>query len=287
MKKYPALAVLLAALFVVPSAWAQEDHPLCGQSINGSTGLFSIPSGRIGWERLNGFGLDLGYRAVMNKSGTAHIPAITMSLFKWVEVSSAFDIQPAIKFAGEEQKNNDLIFGAKLRMPTNVSNPKNPAIALGVSGQFLNLNNKDYQYNVFQPYAAISYGGTFFNMTAETTVVFGKTLLAGGPNNTDFDFGMGFDIILFPDVLQNTVHWIIDFANFDYSHNSWPNNVYAGSGPATYRGIVNTGLRIDLGSFPALSEIKLMLDFVFNDLFDYENRSFTIGAAFGFPILNK
>ena len=286
MKKYAALAGLLTALFIIPSSWAQEISSLTGQSMNGSTGLFSIPSGHIGWEKSGNFGMDFGYRIIMNQGGAAQIPAITMSLFKWVEVSAAMDFQPKIKIADDKDDgNNDLLFGIKLRMPTNISETNNPAIALGTNIQVINVNNQDYHYNVFQPYVAISYAGTFFSMRAETTVVFGKTFFNGYPkNNYDFDFGMGFDLILFPETFQSAVHWVTDFANFSYSDNSWPNALVYRSDAATYRGVVNTGIRVDLASFPSLSKIKLIVDLIFNDVFDGENRSFTVGAIFGFSV---
>ncbi|MCL2179714.1 MAG: hypothetical protein FWB83_01170, partial [Treponema sp.] len=96
------------------------------------------------------------------------------------------------------------------------------------------------------------------------------------------DFGMGFDIILFPDVFGNAVHWIIDFANFSYSDNAWTNNLTHGTGSAWHRGILNTGFRIDLSTIPGMNHFKVLLDLIFNDLFDAGSRSFTVGAVFGF-----
>jgi len=281
MKNFLVLACLLyAALINIPSVPA-----LNGQSMNGSTGLYSLPSGRIGWETADNFGLDFGYRAVINNDyGIAHIPALTASLFKWVELSAAFDFQPIINL-GKEYKNDDLLFGIKLKLPTNISNSKNPAVALGGNIQLLNIDNEDFSYNSYQPYVAITYIGAFFNMTAETTVVFGKTFYSGGPqNNSNIDFGMGFDLILFPDVFRNAVHWIIDFANFSYSDNSWPNHQFYHT-PLWWRGILNTGFRIDLSVTPALSKYKFLVDLVFNDLFDAGARSFTAGVVFGFSDL--
>jgi hypothetical protein len=236
-----------------------------GQSLNGSTGLYSIPTGRIGWET-GDVGLDLGYRAIINNdAGTAHIPALTLSLFQWVEISAAYDLQPYTD-------NNDLLFGLKIKLPA-----KNTAIALGTSFQIINVGNDYYSYNAFQPYIAVTYSGSVFTMNAETTLVFGKTFYSGGPkNNSNIDFGMGFDLILFPDVFGNAVHWIIDFANFSYSDNAWPAD-------QKYRGVLNMGARIDLSVIPALNKYKLIVDLIFNDLFDDGQRSFTIGAVFGIP----
>ena len=287
MKKFFALAGILSAVMInIPSAIAQTVSSLNGQSMNGSTGLYSIPSGHIGWE--NGdFGLDLGYRAIINNnSGIAHVPSLTASLFKLVEISAVFDFQPALDYAGNH-KNDDLILGVKFKLPTNISDSKNPSIAIGGNVQLINItniaNNKNYSYNAYQPYLAVTYTGAFFNMSAQTTLVFGKTFYSGGPeNNSDIDFGMGFDLILFPDVFNDAVHWIIDFANFSYSDNSWPNSFYHGSGPSWYRGILNTGFRIDLSSFSVFSKFKFLVDLVFNDLFDAGGRSFTVGTVFGF-----
>ncbi|MCL2067375.1 MAG: hypothetical protein FWG99_07925 [Treponema sp.] len=286
-KPFVTVCLFLSVLIFIPCVAAQET--LKGQSLNGSTGLYSIPTGRIGWERTSDLGLDFGYRAIINDSGITHIPSVALSLFKWIEISTALDLQPRIdvfeRGQRREQRNEDLLFGLKIRLPTNVNNPRNPAVALGLNAQLINFLNNNFEYKAFQPYIAITYLGAFFAMPAETTVVIGKTFYHGYPtNNTDVDFGMGFDLVLFPDVFGNFVHWIIDIANFDYSDNSWPNNMYKGTGPAWYRGIVNTGIRVDLASIPALKNFKFVLDFAFNDLFDQTSRSFTIGAVFGFSI---
>jgi hypothetical protein len=306
MKKFCFFLFAAAALAFVPAIFAQTS--LNGQSLNGSTGLYSIPSGRIGWERSSDLGLDFGYRAVINDNGTAHIPSVTMSLFKWIEFSTAFDIQPDIDVLKrkydengvprnywETQKNDDLLFGIKVQLPTNIKNRKNPAVALGSNIQVINIADDDgkaisygdYVYSAFQIYIAATYAGTFFALPSETTVTIGKTLYAGGPdNNSNIDFGMGFDLNLFPDVFKGFVHWIIDFANFDYSDNAWPNRLVYATGPAWYRGNMSTGFRIDMSAIPVLSEFKFAIDLIFNDLFDDYNRSFTAGAVFGFSILD-
>jgi len=274
MKKTIAFAVFFAALINAHFVMAQTDSSLNGQSMNGSTGLYSIPTGHLGWEKGGNFGLDLGYRAVINNYDSAtHIPAVTMSLFKWVEISSAVDIQPDL------YRNNDLLFGLKVRLPTK----KNTAIALGGNVQFLNISNESNNYNAYQPYVAITYMGNFFSMSTETTVVFGKTFYSGGPkNNSNIDFGMGFDMALFPNVFKNVLHWVIDFANFNYSDNSWPNNNEYYHSSSMWRGILNTGLRINMSAIPALSRYKFLFDVAFNDLFDAGARSITLGAVFGF-----
>ena len=274
----------------VPFA-AAETPSLKGQSFSGATGLYSIPTGRIGWEKTANFGLDFGYRGIFNDAGNAHIPSFTISLFKWVELSAAFDIQKEIMGVSkngrlEPQDNDDLLLGVKVQLPT-----QNQAVAIGTNVQFINLFNDTFprnaRYNAIQPYLAVTFPGTFFKMPAETTIVFGKTFYTGDPyNNSNIDLGMGFDLLLFPDVFGNLVHLIIDFANFSYSDNAWPNRLVQGTGPAWYRGIFNTGFRIDMASIPALSKIKFVIDFVFVDLFDDGHRSISVGAVFGIPLGN-
>jgi hypothetical protein len=273
------ISVFLGSIFAPLPLAAQSPN---SQSLNGSTGLYSIPTGRIGWETSN-LGLDFGYRAVINNDmDTSHIPALTVSLLKIFELSAAFDIQPDIWYF-EDQGNHDLLFGLKIMIPTK----GNTSIAVGCSLQLINVSNEhDFDYNAYQPYVAFTYPGSFFKMPAETTVVFGKTFYSGGPdNNSNIDFGMGFDLILFPDALGKAVHLIIDFANFSYSDNSWPNTSFYHSGPAWYRGVLNTGFRIDLSTIPQLSKVKFVIDFIFNDLFDAGQRSFTVGAVFGVNVM--
>jgi len=283
-KTFFFFCLLSFSLIFIPLASAQASSGFRGQSISGATGLYSIPSGRIGWEGTKDFAIDIGYRAVINTDrGTAHIPAITLTMLKWLELSAAFDIQPKIdyNYHNLEQDNEDLLLGLKLKLPTAATT----AVAIGGNVQLINIANEDFGYTAYQPYIAITYSGKFFSMPADTTIVFGKTFYSGYPNNnSNIDFGMGFDIILFPDVFKNAVHWIIDFSNFSYSDNAWPNHLVHGTGPAWYRGVLNTGFRIDLASIPALSKNKFLLDFVFNDLFDDWERSFTVGVVFGFEL---
>jgi len=284
MKNIFTLTCLLFALLInIPSVMAQNVSsvsPLNSQSMNGSTGLYSIPTGHVGWETRGNFGMDFGYRAVINNdSGVAHIPAITISLFKMLEISTAYDAQPNHYNNQDYEKNDDLLFGIKFRLPTG----KNTAIAIGTNVHLLNFAHDDNDYQAYQPYVAVTYSGRFFNMPADTTFVIGKTFYSGGPDiNSDIDFGMGFDLILFPDVFKDVVHWIIDFSNFSYSDDAWPNYWGFHTGAAWWRGILNTGFRINLSAIPALNKFKFVIDIAFNDLFDHGQRSFTTGVVFGF-----
>jgi hypothetical protein len=92
MKNFRTFLLILTAGLAV-SALSAQTSSLKGMSLNGATGLYSIPSGRIGWERTSDLGLDLGYHAIIDNKAT-HIPKVALSLFKWVELSAAFDIQP-------------------------------------------------------------------------------------------------------------------------------------------------------------------------------------------------
>ncbi|MDR2371032.1 MAG: hypothetical protein LBD71_06100 [Treponema sp.] len=305
--------VLFCSLFLAAVA-LNAQNSFNGINFGGATGLYSIPTGRIGWERSANVGLDFGYHAIINNHdyrpnrgnewGIAGIGNVTASLFKWMELSFAFDIQPNFSYwvpAGpggfnefKAQKNNDFILGYKVQLPTNIKNPDFPAIALGGNVQFNNAGDYDwFSYTALQFYAAATYSSAFFTMPAETTLVIGKTFTidaqtrfgANIANNSDIDFGMGFDLILLPDILRNYIHWIIDYSNFGYGANSWPNTVSPETSSPWYRGILNTGIRVDLAMIPALSKFKFIVDLTLNDLFDHDSRAFAVGLVFGLPVV--
>ena len=268
------IVFLLAALGIqgleAQSQSGNSGNSLKGMSLNGSTGLYSIPTGRIGWERTRDIGLDLGYHAIITDGQATHIPKASVSLFKWVEVSAAFDIQPD-GYLGND-RGTDFIGGAKIQFPFTKT-----AIALGGNFQSLNfLSGDDSGYNAGQVYVAVTYAGQFFSWPAETTVVVGKTFGRNSPN-WNIDYGMGFDLVLLPNILDRYVHWITDFSNFSYS-------VEAFGADPVYRGVVNTGLRVDLSLIPALSKFKFVIDVLVTDVFD-KTRAFSVGAVFGIPIL--
>ena len=265
----------LIALLGVPVMEAQS---LKGMSLNGSTGLYSIPSGRIGWEQSSDFGLDLGYHAIINEGTATHIPKLSMSLFKFKELSAVFDVQP-YRYRTHDRES-DFIGGIKIQFPLT-----NTGIALGGNIQALNIDHSDHsdhpeytryhRYNAGQVYVAVTYAGEFFTMPAETTVVLGKTFVEDR-TDSNIDFGMGFDMVLFPSVFQHFLHWITDFSNFSYS-------VEAFGADGGSRGVLNTGIRFDLAAIPALSKFKFIIDVLMADAFD-DNRSFSVGAVFGIPI---
>lgn len=272
MKKIIVLFVLVSFTLAPIMAQARRQNTstvIRGQSLNGSTGLYTVSTGRIGWEDSKDLALDLGYRAIINNAGTVHIPSVTMSLFKMIELSAAYDIQPDLSAS---YSNDDLLFGLKIQLPT-----RNTAIALGASIQLIDFSDTGSR-NRYQPYIAITYPGTFFSMSAETTMVIGKTFYSERENNSDIDFGMGFDLVLLPDIFNGIIHLIIDFANFAYSSDPWPRGIL-------HRGVFNAGFRFDLSRMPVFSKYKVILDAAFNDILDDGSRSFTVGVVFGLPLM--
>jgi hypothetical protein len=112
-------------------------------------------------------------------------------------------------------------------------------------------------------------------MPSETSLVVGKTFRETGDSN--IDFGMGFDLILLPNVFQNYIHWITDFANFQYSVDPW-------KADAMSRGVLNTGIRFDIAALPALSKYKFVVDLMITDCFDDHQRAFSFGLTAGLPL---
>ncbi|AEJ19048.1 hypothetical protein [Gracilinema caldarium] len=252
------LVSFVLVIGLIPTISAQS---LKGMSLNGSTGLISIPNGRIGWEKSADIGVDLGYHGIFEDSEIAHIGAASVSLFKRVELSFAYDNQ-----IGDD--NGDTLIGGKIQLPTSGT-----AVAVGTNFQMLQQGGSSS--NATQIYLAATYPSTFFNMPAETTVVVGKTFIKDS-NDSNIDFGMGFDLLLFPKVFQNYIHWITDFSNFSYSVQAVGSNAYQ-------RGSLNTGIRIDLAASPSLRKYKFVIDAMLTDALD-TNRAFTLGFAAGIPI---
>jgi hypothetical protein len=265
MKKYCgflAAVILFAALS--PGLDAQTKS-LKGMNLNGATGLYSIPTGRIGWERSADIGIDFGYHTIFDDK-INHIPALGISLFKWVELSLAFDVQPDIG----DNNEDDLLLGFKVQLPTTST-----AVAVGGNFQAINMGD-DTDETALQLYVAVTYPATFFGMPSETSLVVGKTFIADH-SDSNIDFGMGFDLILLPDIFQNYIHWITDFANFQYSLDSWKSNAYS-------RGVINTGIRVDIAAAPALSKYKFVVDVMITDCFDDDERALSLGLSAGIPL---
>jgi hypothetical protein len=245
---------------------------LDGMTMNGATGLYTVPTGRIGWGQRTDLGIDGGVTYdFFNKNPIARA---AFSLFKWVELTTAFDFQGQRKDPGD---NFDYLIGMKLQFPTTTT-----ALALGGNLQLIHdaahpdQNDKIPLSPAGQVYLAFSFPSQFFGMTAETSLALGYTFREHMTSN--IDYGMGFDLSLFPDLFQNCIHWITDFSNFSYSID--PLGVRA-----DYRGSLNTGIRIDIGAIPLLNRFKIMMDITATDILDEGNRSFLIGAVFGAAIL--
>ena len=260
--------MFIIALIGVSSLGAQVSS-LKGMSFNGATGLYSIPSARIGWEHSSNFGMDLGYHAMIDSGSSSHIPKMSLSLFNWVEIHGAFDIQPDGYITATN--GSDFMAGAKIRFPVT-----NTALALGGNIQRLNIVNDNYAFNAQQIYLAVTYSGSFFDAPAETTVVLGKTFREN-TSDTNLDFGMGFDLLLLPRHFGGVVHWITDFANFSYSVEAFGANAWN-------RGVLNTGVRLDLSVIPPFRRYKFVVDFLLTDAFD-TNRAFSVGIVFGVPFV--
>ena len=261
MKK---LSVLFTALvFVLPLA-AQNDA-LNSMSLNGATGIYVVPTARVGFSDAD-IGFNAGYHTNFFKPLNGdwdmnHLLKANLSLFKMVELSGTFDVQPE-----PPDDNNDLIIGVKFQLPFG-----SVPIAFGFNYQRLNLGRENSRHWAFQVYGAITYHADLFSWPSETTLVIGHTF-SEDDSNSNIDFGMGFDLILLPKYFGNFVHFLIDFANFSYSYNPWGADAWG-------RGVFNTGLRFDLGRIKALNKFNFAVDIFLADAFD--SRDFGSGRSFG------
>jgi hypothetical protein len=277
MKIFQTRGLICALILVISAAGfapAQE-----GMGFNGVAGLYVVPTGSIGWERETNLGIDMGVSYNFQKKNP--MAKIGFSIFKWLEVTGAFDFQPDVSAYGNEETGNnfDYIMGLKIQLPTT-----NTAIALGGNLQLLHPSYGPWDSGgevdirkAGQLYASATYSGSLFGMPTDTTIALGYTFVEGS-SHSDIDFGMGFDMVLFPDVFQKYLHALIDFSNFSYSVD--PLGI-----DTAYRGSLNTGFRIDIGAAPALKKIKLMVDIIATDILDDGNRSFVLGLVFGGAVL--
>lgn len=258
------ITTLVVSLFLATGAYGQST--IKGMSLNGTTGLIATPTAQIGWEHSTDLGLNLGYHWVKPDGDTAsNIPKVSLSLFRKAELAIAYDSM------GPSSGNKGAFLGSGKFQFFN----KGPsATAIGANIQMIEKGSKDFQ--AFQIYLAATYGGQFFGMPATTTVVFGKTFGDKGLDirSGNIDFSMGFELTLFPKVLQGHVQWINDFSNYSYSA--------APTGAITdYRGAYNTGVRIDPLKHPRYT---FVIDAILADLFDGKERAFSLGAVFGLAL---
>ena len=255
--KYRYFVVLIGVL-AVGGLSAQESPPQAALTLNGASGIIIVPDAGVVWERTN-VGLYIGYGLVWSGHRRFdHLPRFALGFARRVEISGLLSI-------GDDIKNG--VIGAKVQIF------REGGAALAFGGDFEISNAGIYSANSSKIYLSLTYAGSFFKMPALTTAALGWQLLNSGVFSSQFVYGMGFSMSLFPDVLKGFVSWITDFSNFSYT-------VYAPKVSAAARGAFNTGLRIHpikKGRF------KLVVDLVGTDLLD-ETRSlwFTVSGGFSF-----
>jgi hypothetical protein len=256
------LAVCALALSFCAKAFAV---PFASPSIGGPTGLITTPTAQIGWDG-NDIAVDGGAHYISPDEGDSTIVyKANVSLFRRLELGAAYDAQKGTD-------NEDFLVNAKLRFYPWDGAGKS-ALALGGRYMMMNFNSNSNDYKKYQLYLAATYGGDFFGLPAETTIVVGKTFGSKKRNDDkdNIDFSMGFDLDMFPNILKGYVHWISDFGNYSYSYE-------AVGADAWYRGAFNTGARVAV--FKDLNRFKLNIDALILDALD-KNRSWSIGVSGG------
>jgi hypothetical protein len=270
------LFATVAACAIVLSANGLFAMAFSSPTIGGPTGVLTTPNAQIGWDG-NDFALDGGFHYVKDDAGNvSRTPKINLSLFKCLELGFVDDMQ-AIK--GSTTDDDDLIFHAKFRFyPLRTAGSS--SLAIGYKRFMLNYDDVEpYKRTNQQVYLVATYGGNFFNMPAETSLVFGKHWGKGPDGNPDYykdliDFSMSFDLDLFPSVFAGYVHSISEFANYSYSPEAIGADTY-------FRGAFNTGVRI--AALKGMNRFKLNFDVLWLDVFD-ANRCWGAGVIFGVAI---
>lgn len=249
MKRISLLAVVV--LFSAAVTAAPFKSPCAG----GATGLIATPTASTGWAGSN-MGIDAGMYYLHSGEGSM-IPMATLQLFQKLELGLAYDMQ--------EQRGNDMIVHSKFAFVNGKT-----AVAVGGNYQSVKFEEDGDEETFGQIYLATTYGGNFFSMPAETTLVFGKTF-GDSYDNSNIDFSMGFDLTLLPQLFQGYVHWISDFANYSYSVDATGANAWG-------RGAFNTGMRI--AALKDNRKFKLNFDFLMTDALD-TNRDFGMSVIGG------
>ena len=234
-----------------------------GMTFNGSTGLIVVPDARIGWENAD-IGLDVGYGFIWGGAQDVdHLPRFALSLARKVEIHGLIHLRD--EPAGDNLQN--FIVGGKFQLFKDGGS----ALALGLDAEMANqpagLQVSD------KVYLAATYAGRFFDVPAVTTATIGWQFLEYGEFSSQFIYGMGFSMSLFPSAFKNYVYWITDFSNFSFAVDQ--------SAIGLGRGAFNTGIRIrpiKEGRF------NLIIDVLGTDLLDDGGRalgvSFSGGMAF-------
>ena len=263
MKKIFALVLAAAAVF---SLSAQSS--VKGTSVNGLTGLMTTPTARIGWEQTD-IGLDVGYSYLGKDGDSTHVPRVTLSFFRKLEVAGAVAL-------GENGSADDMALMLAGKFQFYRSGGSSMAAGLDFSSYDVNTDtDTPDNFNLLRPFLVATYSGDFFEAPAVTSMTIGWNLDEGdGLEFETFNYSMGFEMSLFPKTFKNFIYWMTDFSNYNFS------GYGSAEGLDTARGIFNTGLRID----PVKdSKYKFIIDVVGTDLLD-DNRGFMIDATFGLSL---
>lgn len=254
------ILLMVLAVTMIGGIYAQTTRAgaVNDMTLNGSTGLILVPDAHIGWENAN-LGVDIGYGFVYRGGDRFdNLPRFSVSFLKKFEVSGLFQIQDGL---------NNFVLGAKWQLFKKGST----ALALGGDFEFLNSKFKPPNGDSSKVYFAATYGGNFFSLPAVTTATVGWQFLNNGDFSSQFIYGMGFSLSLFPKTFNEIVYWVTDFSNFSYT-------VVASEVNTNYRGAFNTGVRIH----PIKSgRFNLVIDVVGIDLLDDGNRGLMASISGG------
>ena len=256
--------VLLFTILLVFASLASAQSSVKGMNAQGITGVILTPTARIGWEKSD-FGLDVSY-SMLSRDEQAHIPAVTLSLLKKAEIALAYDIEST----ETDYAYSNILLGGKYQLY------KEGGTSLALGGNFESVTGDgvegldDDKKNSSSIYIVTTYGGDFFNMPAVTTMLFGWQIQRAGEVTSNLNYSMGFELGLFPETLKNYVFWISDFSNYSYA-------IYQEQ-ISEYRGIFNTGIRVDpLKS----SKYKFVISLLGTDLMDEDQRGIMLNTTFG------
>lgn len=266
MKKTALLTVVII-MVISTGLWAQSTTAGAanGMTLNGATGLILVPDANIGWENAK-VGVDAGYAFVWTGGQDFdHLPRFAVSIAGKVELYGLFHFSENSSNPDSDFAN--MVFGTKLQLY------KKGGSALALGGDVELANNApsggdDYASGKF--YLAATYSGRFFNVPAVTSATVGWQIFEADNFSTQFIYGMGFSMSLFPEAFNNHVFWITDFANFSYA-------IYS-SNINLNRGAFNTGIRIR--PFKA-GRFNMVIDIVGTDLLDDGQRGLSLSASGG------
>ena len=261
MKRF-IIAVLLIAILALGGVSAQsvKAAAINDMTLNGSTGLIIVPDAHIGWENSK-FGLDVGYGFVWTGGQNFdHLPRFAISLFQKFELTGLIQVN--------HDKIQNFVFGGKFQL----TRKGRTALALGGDFEWFDPFTPSSGHNSSKIYFAATYGGNFFGLPAVTTATIGWQMFEYGSFSSQFIYGMGFSLSLFPNAFKDFVYWVTDFANFSYTVAGA--HIYASG-----RGAFNTGIRIH----PIKSgRFNMVIDILGTDLLDDGERGLSASISGGF-----